>query len=173
MGEAGQGHQSPWVLSAAPVSPRAAQRPSVHQAGEFGVPGPDCPSLNLEGVCCACKTLECHIFAVKKQHSFTFHVLSVLHTTGVLCHPSLCTPCHQQWQLPLEPRGTGIAGLLQVTAPCESSHTTCFSPDPSKIMILEEHTGSGLAPWAHQLCPSQWQHRALLPLPVTPPQVGF
>lgn len=88
-GEAGQGHQSLWVLSAAPVPPRAAQKPSLRQAGEFGVPGLDCPSLNLERVCCSLRPWSATSL-LSRSSTALLSTFSLFYTAQVSCAIPAC-----------------------------------------------------------------------------------
>lgn len=125
--EAGQGHQGPSKSSQPSLS-----LPGQHKHLLFirqGAFGPYYPSLNLEGAFCACKTLEVpHLCFISM-----FSLCVPLHECPV---PSLALPAcavlvTSRVAAALGDTGTGIAGLLQVTAPCESSHSTCSSPDLS------------------------------------------
>lgn len=124
------------MLSAIPktsVSPKNLL--FIRQDG-FRVPGPFCPSLSLEGVYCACKTLEEPHLCCEEAAQLCFPRSPLSHTAQVSCAipgtPTCAVLVTSRVAVPLETQGTGIAGLLQVTAPWESSHTTCSSPDPSE-----------------------------------------
>lgn len=55
--------------------------------GGFRIPGPYCPSLNLEGVCGGCKSLEVpHLCCQETAQLCLPCSPSFLHTTRVLCH---------------------------------------------------------------------------------------